>query len=184
MALKDEQKEHLSYLSAGRAVMMMPGISKAIQVQIDKTDENDTERAPIDDDELRNRIVSYYADVYKKGILPGLEVQNEKPDPDIVRLYLDCLQSTSQLVKDYYMSIHKKVVSKSMLDELNRLKGEYDFELVAKLLCYHCHKKNDLEIHPEIFGYVEDLLNFVIEYGDNIIDFDSKKYSLLDNSKK
>ena len=36
MALKDEQKEHLSYLASGRAIMMMPGLSKAIPSRKDR----------------------------------------------------------------------------------------------------------------------------------------------------
>ena len=87
MALKDEQKEHLSYLTSGRAIMMMPGLSKAIQVQIDKTEENDTERPPLEDSALRDRIITYYSTVYKKGILPGLERLSEQPDDTLVRIY-------------------------------------------------------------------------------------------------
>lgn len=159
MALKDEQKEHLSYLTTGRAIMMTPGLSKAIQVQVIQTKENDTERPPIEDDYLRKKIIKYYCSIYKKGILPGLENLSTKPTEEIVKMYLDYLQPSSQIVKEYYECVHSKKITESLIKDIKFLKNNYDLKIVAKILCSFCHKKDDLLEYPKIYSYVEELLN-------------------------
>ena len=182
MALKDEQKEHLSYLASGRAIMMMPGLSKAIQVQVEKTEENDTERPPLEDTALRNRIISYYASVYKKGILPGLERLNEKPSDELVSIYLDCLQPTSQIVKEYYKYVHKRVVSETLVKEISNIKKLYDFKTIIRILCCFCHRGEYLISHPEIYDYVEEFLNETIDSGTSYQVKEYKNYLVLDMS--
>lgn len=182
MALKDEQKEHLSYLASGRAIMMMPGLSKAIQVQVEKTEENDTERPPLEDAALRNRIISYYASVYKKGILPGLERLNEKPCDELVSIYLDCLQPTSQIVKEYYKCVHKRVVSETLVEEISNIKKLYDFKTIIRILCCFCHRGEYLISHPEIYDYVEEFLNEIIDSGTSYTVKEYKNYLVLDMS--
>lgn len=182
MALKEEQKEHLSYLSSGRAIMMMPGLSKAIQVQIEKTKENDTERPPIEDSVLRDRIIEYYSEVYAKGILPGLERLNERPESDLVRLYLDYLQPNSQIVKEYYRCIHKRVVSDELVNEIRSLHSLYDFKIVVQILCCYCHRKEYLVSHPEIYDYSEEILNCISEVGTLYSVKDYTNYLVLDMS--
>lgn len=182
MALKDEQKEHLSYLSSGRAVMMMPGLSKAIQVQIEKTEENDTERAPLEDSELRNRIIKYYSAVYKKGILPGLECLEEQPSEELVSIYLDSVQPTSQVVKEYYKCIHEKTVSDILVNEITNLKKQYDLRIIVHILCCFCHRKEYLVSRPEIYEYVEELLNKIVAQGTSYSVGEYKNYFLLDET--
>lgn len=182
MALKDEQKEHLSYLSSGRAIMMMPGLSKAIQVQIDKTEENDTERAPLEDATLRDRIIEYYASVYKKGILPGLERLGETPSKELVGIYLESLQPSSPIVKEYYDCIHKRSVSKVLAEEVKKLKAQYDFKTIVQILCCFCHRREYLVSHPEIYDYVEEVLDNIIDTGTTYSVKEYKNYMMLDGS--
>lgn len=182
MALKDEQKEHLSYLSSGRAIMMMPGLSKAIQVQIDKTEENDTERAPLEDASLRDRIIEYYASVYKKGILPGLERLGETPSKELVGIYLESLQPSSPIVKEYYDCIHKRSVSKVLAEEAKKLKAQYDFKTIVQILCCFCHRREYLVSHPEIYDYVEEVLDNIIDTGTTYSVKEYKNYMMLDGS--
>lgn len=182
MALKDEQKEHLSYLSSGRAIMMMPGLSKAIQVQIEKTEENDTERAPLEDSELRKRIIKYYLTVYKKGILPGLECLEEQPSEELVSIYLDSVQPTSQVVKEYYKCIHEKTVSDILVNEITNLKKQCDLRKIVHILCCFCHRKKYLVSRPEIYEYVEELLNKIVAQGTSYSVGEYKNYFLLDET--
>ena len=181
MALKDEQKEHLSYLTSGRAIMMMPGLSKAIQVQIDKSDENDTERPPIEDSALRERIIKYYSTVYKKGILPGLERLDEQPSEELVGIYLDCLQPNSQIVKEYYKCVRKRTVSDFLVNEITNLKGRYNFKTIVQLLCCFCHQDH-LISHPEIYDCVEEFLNDIIVSGTSYSVKGYKNCLLLDTT--
>ncbi len=84
MALKDTQKDFLSYLEPGRCVMIFPGLNKAIQVQIQRSDDNDTSRPPTTDEQLRKRILQFYADNYKDGVIPELVNCENQPAPDDV----------------------------------------------------------------------------------------------------
>ena len=182
MALKDEQKEHLSYLASGRAIMMMPELSKAIQIQIEKTKDNDTKRAPLDDQILREQIIDYYAQEYKRGILPGLEKLEKRPDKNIVSLYLDRFQSSSTIVKEYYKCIHNKNISELFVNEIKYLYSKkMDISTISKILCSHCHKTHDLEKRPEIYDYAEEFITNVLDDSKSY-DFNSKNYELLDDS--
>ena len=162
--------------------MMMPGLSKAIQVQIEKTDENDTERPPLEDLVLRNRIIEYYSTVYKKGILPGLERLDERPSKEFVGIYLDCLQPNSQIVKEYYKCVHKRTVSDSLVNEISNLKEMYNFKTIVQILCCFCHRQDYLISHPEIYDCVEEFLNEIIVSGTSYSVKDYKNYLLLDMS--
>ena len=65
MALKEEQKEFLSNLNAGRAIMFSDNYGQALQVQI-KADTS-TENAPLADEELTCAAFDYYQRcVFKK----------------------------------------------------------------------------------------------------------------------
>ena len=135
MALTKEQKEHLSYLVPGRVVMMHPGIDKAIQVQIKKDDDNNTERIPPKDIDLHDQILKYYAENYKSGIIPGLENLNEVPKT----LLVDKWMTTSKRFKDELRKIGKfKYDSKhnnqflSMLEDLMKSSGK--MEMISLLL--------------------------------------------------
>lgn len=182
MALKDEQKEYLSYLTSGRAVMMMPGLSKAIQVQIDKTKENDTERPALSDNILRKRIIDYYIEVYKKGILPGLEKLSEKPSAELVEIYLDYFQPNSNIIKQYYKCIHNRTVSESFVKELKILKKRCDFSSIVHILCCYSHNGEYLIKNPELCNYVEEILNEILEAGESYNVKDYKNYSILDGT--
>lgn len=72
MALSKEQKEFLSNLVAGRAVVFTQGWQKAVQVQIFQK-ESTTGYKEIEEGEIRKIALKYYLDNYKIGILPGLE---------------------------------------------------------------------------------------------------------------
>lgn len=182
MALKDEQKEHLSYLTSGRAIMMHPGLSKAVQVQILQTKENDTKRPPLEDEALRDKIVKYYCTVFSKGILPGLERLSEQPDEEFVKLYLDRLHPNSRLVRDYYTCIHNKKITKSLVTEINDLQKMYDFDKAVRIICCFCHRQDYLVSHPEIYVYSRDLLREISRFGISYIVKDYKHYRILDDT--
>ena len=186
MALKDEQKEHLSYLSSGRAIMMMPGLSKAIQIQIDRGKENDTERAPLEDEKLRESIFSYYSKVYKKGILPGLEMFSNQPSIELVELYFDYFQPSSRLIKEYRKCVHKFSSTnnnlKDLYDELRMVSEKSNIKNISMLICNLCHNKKQVISHPEIVEYVEDLFNEILHEGETYSIKTFKNINILDDS--
>lgn len=73
ISLTEEQKNFLSNLQPGRAVVFSQGWDKAIQVQVFKrsiTDAND-----IAEQEIRRRSLNYYSlpEIARSGVVPGLE---------------------------------------------------------------------------------------------------------------
>ena len=75
--LKEEQKDFLSNLPAGRAVYFTTGTEKAVQIQIKSS--TDTSAAPPSDDEIRLAATKYYLDHYRIGLHMGLELFSKKP---------------------------------------------------------------------------------------------------------
>lgn len=75
--LKDEQKEFLSNLPAGRAIYFTTGTDKAIQIKIDR--ETDTSEQAPTNAEVRNSVLAYYRVNYKRGLYKGLELFDTEP---------------------------------------------------------------------------------------------------------
>lgn len=75
--LKDEQKDFLSSLPAGRAVYFTTGTEKAIQIQVSPS--TNTSVAPPSNDEVRSNAAGFYFDHYRLGLYMGLELFKEKP---------------------------------------------------------------------------------------------------------
>lgn len=101
MALEKEQKEFLSNLIPGRAVVFTQGLSKAIQVQV--TAKTKTTGIPeVTPEEISVLAKQYYLDTYKRGVLRGLEHKEDVTLDDVTK-YLH-LQS-SDLVLGYYRKI-------------------------------------------------------------------------------
>ena len=76
--LKDEQKDFLSNLPAGRAVYFTTGTEKAVQIQIKPS--TDTSSSPPTDDVIRMSAEDFYIEHYKQGLYMGLEFFRKKPD--------------------------------------------------------------------------------------------------------
>ena len=114
--------------------------------------------------------------------MPGLERLNEKPSDELVSIYLDCLQPTSQIVKEYYKYVHKRVVSETLVKEISNIKKLYDFKTIIRILCCFCHRGEYLISHPEIYDYVEEFLNETIDSGTSYQVKEYKNYLVLDMS--
>ena len=178
MALKDEQKEHLSYLECGRAVVMMPGLARAVQVQMIKTDRNDTSRSPNDDGQLRERIIDYYGSIYKKGVLPGLEQLSERPDSELVRIYLEY----PGILCGYCQCVHFRNISPRFANTLKIIKNKGCFQQFVELICKYCHIKECLDKYPDITGSIEKMLEGILRDGVNYSFNNYREYNNINDS--
>ena len=80
MALNDEQKEFLSNLEVGRAIISNQDFAKPIQVQIKELEDTSTTKSDlIDEQEIRNLALAYYQKRYKRGIIQGLDIFEQEP---------------------------------------------------------------------------------------------------------
>ena len=132
MALTDEQKQFLSNLETGRAVVFTQGWSKAIQVKIEMTT-NTTSGVIVTDEDLRRTILEFYRKTYKRGIFPGLESFPEIKDIESMELYLHLLN------EDVFLQSYEKFVKLCHFDEvlyveLKRLVNTYDLTVIAKYM--------------------------------------------------
>lgn len=101
MALEDEQKDFLSYLEPGRAIMSTQGLNKPIQVQISQLENlSTTESDIVDKKEIRRNILNYYKSNYRKGIIQGLELFKEEPTVEEIEKFLDFIR-TGKLIKGW-----------------------------------------------------------------------------------
>ncbi len=78
IALSQEQKEFLSNLETGRAVVFTQGFHKAIQVRID-ADTNTTGKKQADESKLQKQALGFYGKNYRKGIIEGSQFWEKEP---------------------------------------------------------------------------------------------------------
>lgn len=119
MALEKEQKEFLSNLVTGRAVVFTQGLNKAVQVQI--TPKTQTTGIPeVTEEEIAGLARNYYFDNYKRGIMRGLEHKDNVTLDDVTK-YLHLLNS--DLALEFCRKLIKKgdVIPKP--EDIKKLKG-------------------------------------------------------------
>lgn len=174
MALSEEQKEHLSYLVPGRIVMMHPGLDKAIQVQISKDENNNTERIPPKDKDLREQILNFYASNYKSGIISGLENLNEKPSASIVDKWMTTEKrfkaELRKINKEYKYDSTQNKQFLSMLEDLKKSFGK--IEVISSLLT------KDKTSQEKITSFFNDVIK------NRTVDIDIKLSNILFDSIK
>ena len=123
MSLTDEQRDFLSNLKIGRAIMFTGAWDKAVQVTVDKLESKDD---PIDSAILRKAALELYAQNYKRGIIEFSEVYDSelfKRQPTVSEM-----EELLTLENDCYKAF-KIMVSKSTVkaDEIMCLVQTVDF---------------------------------------------------------
>lgn len=91
MSLKDEQKEFMSSLDVGRAIVFSQGWDKAIQVKINKVTNTTCEEIISEDLIIRN-CMKYYQNTYKSGVIEGIQYLENEPDIEFLKQYFEFLQ--------------------------------------------------------------------------------------------
>ena len=154
ISLSKEQKEFLSSLPTGRAIVFSQSWTKAVQVQIEQMT-NTTSDEIIDEDRLKNRVEDFYIENYKKGIFIGTKY--EKITREQFRLCRE-FSTNKEFVK----------IFKAIFEE--NLNSFRDFERVMNLL-------NDKKFFDDIRRVltnddenIENLKNKFKEYYDIFSD--------------
>ncbi len=165
MALEDEQKDFLSYLEPGRAIISTQGMNKPVQVQIKQLENmSTTESEIVEKEEIRKNSLMYYKKNYKKGIIQGLELFEKEPSLEEIEKFLNFIRS-EELVKGW-KSICKNYTEifvfdlKNYLIE-NSLQDKLDF--VTDYLVKKCYRgKEELtidEIRESLYVFLYEVLN-------------------------
>ncbi|WP_052352935.1 ATP-binding protein [Neobacillus dielmonensis] len=159
MALTDEQKNFLSYLDTGRAIVFTQGWNKAMQVQI-KPSTNTTGLHQVPEHLLRERVLTFYQKTYRKGIFPGLEFLEEEPSQDFVERYIDILQG-GKLFADYGDALYGKWDGLKVV--LEKLLPEFGMDMLVHVLAVNLYRPQpdcSLEYRKTLIGdFLEDIMN-------------------------
>lgn len=92
MALSKDQREYLSNLEKGGAIVFSGEWNKAIHVKVAMATDTSAEDCPTDDKLYKNAF-AYYAEHYRNGVFPGLERFSEKPDVPKLEKYIQLFQN-------------------------------------------------------------------------------------------
>jgi hypothetical protein len=150
MALTDEQKQFLSNLETGRAIVFTQGWPKAVQVKIAMKTET-TSGVIIKDEEIRGNILEYYRKTFKRGVFQGLESFAEIPDIASMEYYLQLLSETT-FVKAYEKFVQLSDLDESLGQEVEKLVGMYGMDPVARFVVnrfYYEKQECSLETRTE-----------------------------------
>lgn len=95
MALEEDQKDFLSNLDTGKAIVFTQGWTKAVQVKIKSLQADDDE--DISTAQIEQIAVEYYKDNYRRGVLRGLERVPQEMTDTLVQKYLWLKRSDQSL---------------------------------------------------------------------------------------
>lgn len=132
IVLNQEQKEFLSNLEAGRAIVFSQGFSKAVQVQIvQRTDTAAKEQ--VREETISQMAYHYYAQQYKRGIIPGSQFFVVAPSVEKIRALMEfSMENMLEVVTDDFC--RKQRTDEKYCSYLNALLQEYSADFLGKYL--------------------------------------------------
>ncbi|MCK8826593.1 DUF87 domain-containing protein [Natroniella acetigena] len=161
IALTDEQKNFMSNLVPGRAIVATQGWNKPLQVQIEQRTDT-TKEEIIPEDELRENILKFYQKIYQRGVIQGIENLEEEPSVELLESFIKLNQSNT-LVKSFENFTRlwdNKVDLKKKLEEAIE---NYGLAVVSDYLTNKFYMEKDdcsLEERKEaVKGLIEGLLS-------------------------
>lgn len=184
LALNDEQKNFLSYLEKGRAVIITDGWKKPVQVQIDLLS-NTTGVPDISENLIKQRVFEYYIKNYKNGVLPGIQYFSDNVSLNDIEWYftfcsmlginnnelskiINCYKDYdniteivgSKKLEDLQQQLIKKIEKSSMtLNDINNkgLMNQYIYWLLGQ---------SGITIRSDIHSCIKELISYVLMYID------------------
>lgn len=132
IVLDKEQKEFLSNLETGRAVVFTQGFNKALQVQIDHLT-NTTSGEQISEERLQEIVYDYYAQHYKSGVIQGSECFKEVPTRKQMAALIDLSREQELLtfIEDFISQRNYDSKYTSIIKDYTK---QYELEFVARYL--------------------------------------------------
>lgn len=182
LALNDEQKNFLSYLEKGRAVVITDGWKKPVQVQIDLLS-NTTGVPDISENIIKQRAFEYYIKNYKNGVLPGIQYFSDNVSLNDIEWYftfcsmlginnnelskiINCYKDYdniaeivgSKKLEDLQQQLIKKIEKSSItLNDINNkgLMNQYIYWLLGQ---------SGITIRSDIHSCIKELISYVLKY--------------------
>ncbi|MDO5517065.1 MAG: ATP-binding protein [Clostridium sp.] len=132
IVLDKEQKEFLSNLETGRAVVFTQGFNKALQVQVDNLT-NTTSNERTDERKLQEIVYRYYAEHYKRGIIQGSDCFKEVPTISEINSLME-LSREQELLTFIADFIQTKNYDQKYSEILKKYIKRYDMKLLSRYL--------------------------------------------------
>ena len=201
ISLSKEQKDFLSSLTTGRAIVFSQGWTKALQVQI-KQRTNTTSDEIIDEDRLKSRVEDFYIENYKKGIFIGTKYEKiSKEDfefcrefstnKEAVKIFKEFFEENTNSFKEF-KDTASLLVDKSFWKEVKSVLNNEEkevFLLESKYVTYYrifgdnLHEiifnkfyKNIENIEEEQINNIKNSIKKVFNDGDFNLDTGAKEY--------
>lgn len=164
IVLNKEQKEFLSNLETGRAIVFTEGFDKALQVQIDNIINTNSEEV-VDEKELKKRIFKYYAQNYKKGLIKNSELFESEPETESIEMLLD-LSDVIEFFKNFCEQ--KQVWIKENSELISYYGNKIGFKMLAKIVAndYYDVKKRTKERINYIESFLEEYSKRTLSSGE------------------
>lgn len=178
MILEKEQKEFLSSLPTGRAVVFSQGWSKAVQVQI-KLLTNTTSDEEVDEQILKDSCINYYRENYRREIFAGSNIFDREPTFEEMKTIME--SSKSELLssfKNMYKALEN--LSKRDIRDRSNIFKKANREYVKNIRIATENEKNLLVKYLKEKYFVKkkhklEEINRVEELEKNIIEFLSEE---------
>ena len=172
MALSKDQKEFLSSLEVGRAVVFTQGWDKSIQVQIEQIT-NTTDKEIISEDIIRKNALNFYRETYKSGVIEGLQTLEDKPSIELIDEYLEFIQEDI-FAKEYKDLIKNRKSIFDFIKYLDRFKLLENTELMSNYIVGKFYKDEDFVLLEQRKISINELLDDIKE--GRVLDKQDNKY--------
>lgn len=149
MALTDEQKNFLSYLDVGRAVVFSQGYEKAIQVQMTQATDTSSE-VFVSQDVIHKDSCKYLYEHRKNGVIPGLQYINLKEDE--MDYFLKLHRS---IIRDFESCIRSKVIDRKSVSCLKNFVNHYGLKNSADYFAFRYGGIRGLKISSKVESFLQ-----------------------------
>ncbi len=144
MALSDEQKNFLSFLDKGRAIVFSQGWDTSIQLQV-TPQTNTTGKDIVNEQTIHEIAVRYYCDNYKKGLYQELLYLEDIPSKEQFELLLSKRRLMSLVCREYDKIFTGYKASKEFVQYVKEAEVFYTLEMIARYIrdeCYYSDMKD------------------------------------------
>ena len=170
MALSDEQKEFLSLLDKGRAIVFSQGWETSLQVQV-VPETNTGSKEIISEDNIRKAAINYYCNQYRRCVFPSLKYMETKPDIKLFEEHLRYKDSLEMLIERYQNTYIKKYKAyEDDIELIKKLEKILSIKQQAKYLRdYLYYTDEDDKKYQGIYSLLMDIKNgkeSLVEYNE------------------
>lgn len=162
MALEEEQKEFLSKLDTGVAIVFSGGFNKAIATKISQTS-NTTSNLVILEEDLQKSVYKFYADTYKSGVIVGSSwLENVGVNEIALLLDLQRRGGLMREIKKHWMA--KQKIAPKLLSSLRSFTNKLSMDFLSKYFVL------ENEIADSKVKYAKEFLTKYLSNGLNETD--------------